>query len=624
MAAAGNGGGFTDLQGPAITPGKPPAPTTPAKPPSLQAGNKSRRNAGGAASGRRRSSSTRASPTPAAAGASLAVSPIVAAPGTVTVSGAAAGAVTGPLRRRGSVKDRLTEPRTSVGGGGGSGSGSGAPSAHGPPPGAAVLSTSVSISAATPARHSDTVRPVDTANADRGLDASLGESRDTLGTPAPAIGLAATDPLLTKLASDSQYGPLSASFTLGSAVTGAQVAGAGAAGDDDSDDDARRPERGASATALESPFATPNTKKKKKKSVTMSLDAATLAGVMGPPKGLSKTPAGTSSGTADSKIATTKKWQSNKALWGRSMKRLSLAAKPKNRRSSAARTGYVVGARQVKKLSESAVKCGITVGGHVWTARRDGTLVIRDVDSTEVIGEIDTHAMIWCLLRVGKRVWAGTETGPIMIFDVDKRKVIKEARQHSGGVYCLATDGAGHVWSGSSDFTVIEWKAQDASLVRLVHGHSNGVRDMKVVGTKYLWTACDDRHVRVIDIATAKVVATLSRHTESVLQLVQAVTKGGKGFTASTAADASASTATPTGASAHKANKKGGKKGEGKFEAEEDADSGEGKSAGGGDDNEGVGGPPAPLHKRDSEVALIDDIVDKLGGLDRSELVSTV
>lgn len=128
--------------------------------------------------------------------------------------------------------------------------------------------------------------------------------------------------------------------------------------------------------------------------------------------------------------------------------------------------------------------------------------------------------MVWCMAVVGKRIWAGTEDGPILIYDgatrstpslsllcssvslgvtslrfvrvrvgAVARKLVKEARQHVGGVYCLATDkvaGAANrsVWSGSNDFTCNMWTG-DGEFVKLYAGHTGGVRC--VLGT-FFWS----------------------------------------------------------------------------------------------------------------------------------------
>jgi WD40 repeat protein len=150
----------------------------------------------------------------------------------------------------------------------------------------------------------------------------------------------------------------------------------------------------------------------------------------------------------------------------------------------------------------------------VWAAAHTGTIVVRDMMTGEQIETIDTERfMVWCMAVVGKRVWAGTEDGPILIYDgatqcqcgplvvffpecsssrligcAAHRKLVGEARQHMGGMYCLATDkaagaaGRSMMWSGSNDFTCNMWMGE-GEFVKLYSGHSGSVRCVLGAGT---------------------------------------------------------------------------------------------------------------------------------------------
>lgn len=224
-----------------------------------------------------------------------------------------------------------------------------------------------------------------------------------------------------------------------------------------------------------------------------------------------------------------KKWSASKTVFTNAAQRLALVSKAKSMRRLHVEGAYQVGTRQTSMIKDAPAKCGVTVGTNVWTARRDGTIIVRDYETAGVVATIETHALIWCLCRVGKKVWAGTETGPILVYDIEKRKLVEEARQHAGGVYSIVTDGNGHVWSGSVDFSVLEWDARTRSFVRAFRGHSNGVRCLLVVGQKYLWTGCDDRKVRVFDIKSSDCLKELEGHTETVMALATATTQHKEG-----------------------------------------------------------------------------------------------
>lgn len=131
------------------------------------------------------------------------------------------------------------------------------------------------------------------------------------------------------------------------------------------------------------------------------------------------------------------------------------------------------------------------------------------------------------------------------------------ARQHVGGVYCLATDklaGASgrSVWSGSNDFTCNMWSG-DGEFVKLYAGHTGGVRS--VLGTDWtlgrwvagfvnpkglwcvcaalgsqLWTGSDDHTIRVWDTEFGECLAVLEGHTGSVLSLMACSTEPDKRF----------------------------------------------------------------------------------------------
>lgn len=198
-------------------------------------------------------------------------------------------------------------------------------------------------------------------------------------------------------------------------------------------------------------------------------------------------------------------------------------ASTRTRKARAARSTQP-GSRLVKRVEGADVRCAVVVDGEVWTATRDGDIVIRDIDGAEEVARVETHAVLSCMARVKSQIWAGTERGPILIFDAKRsaRRIVAEARQHAGGVQCLEWDGGGRVWSGSSDFTCIEWDADTGEFVRMLSGHGNGVRCLLAVGAKYLWSGCDDDIVRVWDQGSGELLKELVGHRDSVLGLTVA------------------------------------------------------------------------------------------------------
>jgi WD40 repeat protein len=74
---------------------------------------------------------------------------------------------------------------------------------------------------------------------------------------------------------------------------------------------------------------------------------------------------------------------------------------------------------------------------------------------------------------------------------------------HTGGVFCLCTDGLDSVYSGGADWKVKMWDAGSHESVKVFAGHNNSVRALAWMPSSIgstdgeLWSAGDDNTVRV-------------------------------------------------------------------------------------------------------------------------------
>ena len=150
------------------------------------------------------------------------------------------------------------------------------------------------------------------------------------------------------------------------------------------------------------------------------------------------------------------------------------------------------------------LRCAVRVGREVWTAERDGCLVVRCAQSGTMLERVVSGYewdMILSLLPVAPNaVWCGTEAGPIVVLDRYTRKPLFEARQHSGGVHALASSPEASrvpfVVSGSSDWRLNMWTLE-GKLIKTYAGHRGAVRCVLIVSAMEIWTGSDDATVRV-------------------------------------------------------------------------------------------------------------------------------
>lgn len=178
------------------------------------------------------------------------------------------------------------------------------------------------------------------------------------------------------------------------------------------------------------------------------------------------------------------------------------------------------------------VRCATRVGPSVWTAERDGCLVVRCAATSKVLERVVPHGWeaILCMTAVGTKVWCGTESGPILLFDKASRRLTSEARHHSGCVHVVACSapsagGKGFVVSGGADWRVVMW-SMEGTLIKVFPGHTGCVRTLIVLGMT-LWSGADDGCIRVwdaafglFDLETKPCVAQLTGHSGAVHHLL--------------------------------------------------------------------------------------------------------
>ena len=179
---------------------------------------------------------------------------------------------------------------------------------------------------------------------------------------------------------------------------------------------------------------------------------------------------------------------------------------------------------------EGMVRCAARVGTTIWTAHKDGCIVIHDAQTGKQLerilsGQGAGWEQILAIAPCNGTVWCGSESGPVLLFDKVTRRIIYEARQHTGCVHCIAAaptaGGRGYVVSGGADRRLNMWHL-DGKLMKTLSGHSGGVRCVLILGME-IWTGSDDGTVRIWDAAhgvfqleTDPVRAVLSGHTGAV------------------------------------------------------------------------------------------------------------
>ena len=212
---------------------------------------------------------------------------------------------------------------------------------------------------------------------------------------------------------------------------------------------------------------------------------------------------------------------------GKSTSKTRVGEAPKKKRSATA-----AGSGEQNTTFAADVRCACRAGTTVWTAERDGCIVVRDATSGKLLEKILPHGWesILTLALVGTSVWCGTADGPILIFDRQSRRLLHEARVHTGGVKCIcpapSAGGRGFVVSGGADWRMNMWQMDGSRVIKTFSGHTGGVRCATVLGLE-IWTGSDDGTIRVWEAAcglfsleSEPCRATLSGHGGAVHALL--------------------------------------------------------------------------------------------------------
>jgi len=179
--------------------------------------------------------------------------------------------------------------------------------------------------------------------------------------------------------------------------------------------------------------------------------------------------------------------------------------------------------RTLTGVISAPIRCAAVVRrfDSVWTGQRDGCITIFRASTGEVIDDevrVQEQSLIMAMELCKRNVWVGTETGRLVLFNAKTREQVSEARQHSGGINCIACNNVG-VFTGSSDFTVIQWTFE-GKFQKLFSGHTGGVKAMLCLGSADLWTAGDDHSIRIWNVHTTSCTKILTGHTGAVRCLV--------------------------------------------------------------------------------------------------------
>jgi WD40 repeat protein len=172
-------------------------------------------------------------------------------------------------------------------------------------------------------------------------------------------------------------------------------------------------------------------------------------------------------------------------------------------------------------------------GQRMMTCSRDGSLRVWNLKSGKQIGQEwrDGNNRVWTirLSPDGKKVVSGSDDGLVRLWDMDTRKVIAKWTGHAGTVrsVCWSRDGR-QVVSGSEDGTVREWDVEKGETILgpIETGHKHVFTvvyspDMTMFATGgYGEPSPDtDSAIKIWDLKTGKLAATLKGHTQSVMCL---------------------------------------------------------------------------------------------------------
>jgi WD40 repeat protein len=173
-------------------------------------------------------------------------------------------------------------------------------------------------------------------------------------------------------------------------------------------------------------------------------------------------------------------------------------------------------------------------GQRMMTCSRDGSLRVWNLKSGKQIGEDwrdGDSGGVWtiALSPDGKKVVSGSEDGLVRLWDMDTCKVIAKWTGHTRAAnsVCWSRDGQ-QVMSGSGDGTVREWDVEKGETVLgpIETGHNEVFAAVYSPDMTMFATGGRDElnfnskpRIKIWDLKTGKLVATLKGHTGSVLCL---------------------------------------------------------------------------------------------------------
>jgi len=172
-------------------------------------------------------------------------------------------------------------------------------------------------------------------------------------------------------------------------------------------------------------------------------------------------------------------------------------------------------------------------GQRMMTCSRDGSLRVWNLKSGKQIGQEwrDGNNRVWtiALSPDGKKVVSGSDDGLVRLWDMGTRKIIGKWTGHTRTVrsVCWSRDGR-QVVSGSEDGTVREWDVEKGETILgpIETGHQQVFTivyspDMTMFATGGYGEPNPDTDsaIKIWDLKTGKLAATLKGHTESVMCL---------------------------------------------------------------------------------------------------------
>ncbi|RKP23460.1 WD40-repeat-containing domain protein [Syncephalis pseudoplumigaleata] len=118
-------------------------------------------------------------------------------------------------------------------------------------------------------------------------------------------------------------------------------------------------------------------------------------------------------------------------------------------------------------------------------------------------------------------LWTAGTDGTVRCWDIDTGRCVATLSGHATSIFAVhasTSDGSGSdLWTASADKTARRWDlatcSEDTSLE-----HPAAVRSVHTVGP-YVVTGCRDEHVRVFDVASGQLVATLEGHFDEIMSI---------------------------------------------------------------------------------------------------------